>query len=284
MSHSLTTKKAAIALFAGIAAFALAALALTGCSSSNNSNSDDKKITVAAVPTPHAEILNNAVAPILEKEGYTLEVKEFTDYVQPNDVTENGDVDANYFQHGPYLDNFNQEKDTHLASVTAIHFEPMGIYSKNISDLKELKDGAKVAVPNDATNEARALLLLQQEGLITLKDGVGVTATVNDIVSNPKNLTFNELEAANVPNVVDDVDIAIINGNYAIAAGFKVNTDALAVESADSEAAKTYANLLVVKDGNQDSDKIKALAEALNSDEVRDYINNTYEGAVVPVF
>ena len=149
---------------------------------------------------------------------------------------------------------------------------------------KQLKNGAKVAVPNDATNEARALLLLQQEGLITLKDGVGVTATVNDIVSNPKNLTFNELEAANVPNVVDDVDIAIINGNYAIAAGFKVNTDALAVESADSEAAKTYANLLVVKDGNQDSDKIKALAEALNSDEVRDYINNTYEGAVVPVF
>ena len=273
MSHSLTSKKAAIALFAGIVAFALAALALTGCSSSNNSNSDDKKITVAAVPTPHAEILNNAVAPILEKEGYTLEVKEFTDYVH-----------ANYFQHGPYLDNFNQEKGTHLVSVTAIHFEPMGIYSKSISDLKQLKNGAKVAVPNDATNEARALLLLQQEGLITLKDGVGVTATVNDIVSNPKNLTFNELEAANVPNVVDDVDIAIINGNYAIAAGFKVNTDALAVESADSEAAKTYANLLVVKDGNQDSDKIKALVEALNSDEVRDYINNTYEGAVVPVF
>ena len=284
MTHSLTTKKAAIALFAGIVALALAALALTGCSSSNNSNSDDKKITVAAVPTPHAEILNNAVAPILEKEGYTLEVKEFTDYVQPNDVTENGDVDANYFQHGPYLENFNKEKGTHLVSVTAIHFEPMGIYSKSISDLKELKNGAKVAVPNDATNEARALLLLQQEGLITLKDGVGVTATVNDIVSNPKNLTFNELEAANVPNVVDDVDIAIINGNYAIAAGFKVSTDALAVESADSEAAKTYANLLVVKDGNQDSDKIKALAEALNSDEVRDYINNTYEGAVVPVF
>lgn len=284
MTHSLTTKKAAIALFAGIVALALAALALTGCSSSNNSNSDDKKITVAAVPTPHAEILNNAVAPILEKEGYTLEVKEFTDYVQPNDVTENGDVDANYFQHGPYLENFNEEKSTHLVSVTAIHFEPMGIYSKSISDLKELKNGAKVAVPNDATNEARALLLLQQEGLITLKDGVGVTATVNDIVSNPKNLTFNELEAAYVPNVVDDVDIAIINGNYAIAAGFKVSTDALAVESADSEAAKTYANLLVVKDGNQDSDKIKALAEALNSDEVRDYINNTYEGAVVPVF
>lgn len=282
MTHSLTTKKAAVALFAGIVAFALAALALTGCSS--NSNSDDKKITVAAAPTPHAEILNNAVKPLLEKEGYTLEVKEFTDYVQPNDVTENGDVDANYFQHGPYLDNFNQEKGTHLVSVEPIHFEPMAIYSKKVSSLSDLKAGSKVAVPNDATNEARALLLLQQEGLITLKDGAGVTATVNDIVSNPKNLTFNELEAANVPNAIDDVDIACINGNYAIAAGFKVNKDALAVESADSEAAKTYANLLVVKDGNQDSDKIKALAKAMNSDEVRDYINNTYEGAVVPVF
>lgn len=284
MSHSLTTKKAAIALFAGIVAFALAALALTGCSSSNNSNSDDKKITVAAVPTPHAEILNNAVAPILEKEGYTLEVKEFTDYVQPNEVTENGDVDANYFQHGPYLDNFNQEKGTHLVSVEGIHFEPMAIYSKKVSNLDEVAEGATVLVPNDATNEARALLLLQQEGLITLKDGVGVNATKNDIVSNPKNLDIRELEAVQVPKSIDDAAIACINGNYAIAAGFKVNTDALAVESADSEAAKTYANLLVVKDGNQDSDKIKALAEALNSDEVRDYINNTYEGAVVPVF
>lgn len=284
MSHSLTTKKAAIALFAGIVAFALAALALTGCSSSNNSNSDDKKITVAAVPTPHAEILNNAVAPILEKEGYTLEVKEFTDYVQPNEVTENGDVDANYFQHGPYLDNFNQEKGTHLVSVEGIHFEPMAIYSKKVSNLDEVAEGATVLVPNDATNEARALLLLQQEGLITLKDGVGVNATKNDIVSNPKNLDIRELEAVQVPKSIDDAAIACINGNYAIAAGFKVNTDALAVESADSEAAKTYANLLVVKEGNQDSDKIKALAEALNSDEVRDYINNTYEGAVVPVF
>lgn len=286
---AINFKKKKAALVATLALGAVLAFGLAGCgaqsaSSDKSASSDDKTITVAATPSPHAEILNNAVKPLLEKEGYTLEVKEFTDYVQPNDVTENGDVDANYFQHGPYLENFNEEKGTHLVSVEGVHFEPMAIYSKSISDLKDLKNGAKVAVPNDATNEARALLLLQQEGLITLKDGAGVTATVNDIVSNPKNLTFNELEAANVPNVVNDVDIACINGNYAIAAGFKVNTDALAVESADSEAAKTYANLLVVKDGNQDSDKTKALAKALNSDEVRDYINNTYEGAVVPVF
>ena len=256
------------------------ALTLTGCGSSSK---EDKTITVAAVPTPHAEILNNAVKPLLEKEGYTLEVKEFTDYVQPNTVTEEGEVDANYFQHKPYLDNFNAEKGTHLVSIEGIHFEPMGVYSKKITDLSSLKDGATVAVPNDATNEARALLLLQDQGLITLKDGAGIEATPNDIVSNPKNLSFKELEAATVPSVVDDVEIAIINGNYAIAAGFKTS-DALAIESADSLAAQTYENLLVVKDGNQDSDKTKALAKALNSDEVRDYINNTFEGAVVPVF
>ena len=244
-----------------------------------------EKLTVIATPSPHAEILE-LIKEDLAALGYDLDVLVVTDYVTENPAVAGGDVQANFFQHIPYLADYNAtaSDSEKLVGVIPTHFEPMGIYSKSISDLKELKDGAKVAVPNDATNEARALLLLQQEGLITLKDGVGVTATVNDIVSNPKNLTFNELEAANVPNVVDDVDIAIINGNYAIAAGFKVNTDALAVESADSEAAKTYANLLVVKDGNQDSDKIKALAEALNSDEVRDYINNTYEGAVVPVF
>ncbi len=284
MKNSLVKKKGAIAVFAGVLALGIGALALTGCSSNSSSSSDDKTITVAAVPTPHAEVLNNAVAPILEKDGYTLVVKEFTDYVQPNTVTESGDVDANYFQHKPYLDNFNEEQGTHLVSVEGIHFEPMGVYSKKISKLSELEDGAAVAVPNDATNEARALLLLQQEGLITLKDGVGVNATPNDIVSNPKNLTFKEVEAANVPNIVDDVAIACINGNYAIAAGFKVNTDALAVESAESEAAQTYANLLVVKEGNENSDKTKELAKALNSSEVRDYINATYEGAVVPVF
>ena len=291
MSNSYARLKVFPALVAGIAALALAAVALVGCSgqsqsesSDSSSDSSDKTITVAAVPTPHAEILNNAVKPILEADGYTLEVKEFTDYVQPNTVTEAGEVDANYFQHKPYLDDFNEKQGTHLVSIEGVHFEPMAVFSKKISSLDELADGSTIAVPNDATNEARALLLLADNGLITLKDGVGIAATPNDIVENPKNLQFKELEAAVVPTVIDDVDAAVINGNYAIEAGFNVKDDALAVESADSEAATTYANLLVVKEGNENTDKTKELAKALNSDEVRDYINNTFEGAVVPVF
>lgn len=264
------------------------AIGLVGCGGSQQSGSNgasgDKTVTVAAVPTPHAEILNDVVKPILEKEGYTLKVKEFNDYVQPNTVTEEGDVDANYFQHEPYLDNFNAENGTHLVKVTAVHYEPFGLYAGKTKSLADLKDGAIVAVPNDTTNEARALLLLEQEGLIKLKDGVGVTATTKDIASNPKNLQFKELEAAQVPQSLQDVDIAAINSNYALQAGLNVNKDALATEDANGTAAQTYANLLVVKDGNQDSDKIKALAAALNSDEVRDYINNTYDGAVKPVF
>lgn len=264
------------------------AIGLVGCGGSQQSGSNaangDKTVTVAAVPTPHAEILNDVVKPILEKEGYTLEVKEFNDYVQPNTVTEQGDVDANYFQHEPYLDNFNAENGTHLVKVTAVHYEPFGLYAGKTKSLADLKDGTIVAVPNDTTNEARALLLLEQEGLIKLKDGVGVTATTKDIVSNPKNLQFRELEAAQVSQSLQDVDIAAINSNYALQAGLNVNKDALATEDANGTAAQTYANLLVVKDGNQDSDKIKALAAALNSDEVRDYINNTYDGAVKPVF
>lgn len=278
-------------LFAVVAvAVALcAALALTGCSGTSSDsaseNSDDSKaIKVAAVPTPHAEILNNAVAPLLEKEGYTLEVTEFTDYIQPNTATEDGEVDANYFQHGPYLENFNAERGTHLVSVTAVHYEPLAIYPGKVSSLDDLQNGATVAVPNDPTNEARALLLLQQEGLITLADGVGVNATINDIVDNPLNLQIEELEAAVVPTVLADVDVACINANYAIEAGLTVNNDALAVESADGDAAKTYANLLVVKEGNENNEGIQALAKALNSDEVRDYINDNYQGSVLPVF
>lgn len=278
-------------LFAVVAvAVALcAALALTGCSGTSSDsaseNSDDSKvIKVAAVPTPHAEILNNAVAPLLEKEGYTLEVTEFTDYIQPNTATEDGEVDANYFQHGPYLENFNAERGTHLVSVTAVHYEPLAIYPGKVSSLDDLQNGATVAVPNDPTNEARALLLLQQEGLITLADGVGVNATINDIVDNPLNLQIEELEAAVVPTVLADVDVACINANYAIEAGLTVNNDALAVESVDGDAAKTYANLLVVKEGNENNEGIQALAKALNSDEVRDYINDNYQGSVLPVF
>ena len=283
-------KKAA--LIATVALSAVVVLGLAGCGASNSSSSsdssstaksDDKTITVAATPSPHAEILNNAVKPLLEKEGYTLEVKEFTDYVQPNTVTEEGEVDANYFQHITYLNNFNEEKGTHLVSVANVHYEPFGLYPGKTKSLDALADGATVAVPNDATNEARALLLLQDAGLIKLADGAGINATTNDIVENPKNLKLHEVEAATVPNVVADVDIACINGNYAIPAGFKTS-DALATESATSLAAEAYANVLVVKDGNQDSDKIKALVKALTSDEVRTYINDTYAGAVVPVF
>ena len=286
---AINFKKKKAALVATLALGAVLAFGLAGCGAQSASSdksagsSNDKTITVAATPSPHAEILNDAVKPLLEKEGYTLEVKEFTDYVQPNTVTEEGEVDANYFQHITYLNNFNEEKGTHLVSVADVHYEPFGLYPGKTKSLDALADGATVAVPNDATNEARALLLLQDAGLITLKDDAGINATVNDIVSKPKNLQLKEVEAATVPNIVADVDIACINGNYAIPAGFKT-ADALATESATSLAAEAYANVLVVKDGNQDSDKIKALVKALTSDEVRTYINDTYAGAVVPVF
>lgn len=283
---SVFSKKSLAALVACLLCALVAVVALSGCSSNSSSSeesSEDKTITVAASPTPHAEILNNAVKPILEEQGYTLEVKEFTDYVQPNTVTEAGEVDANYFQHRPYLENFNAEQGTHLVEVAGVHFEPMGIFSSNVQSLDEIEDGATVAVPNDATNEARALLLLEQEGLIEVDDEAGINATINDITSNPKNLQFSELEAANLPNVLQDVAIAVINGNYALAADFTMD-DALAVEANDSLAAETYTNVVVVKDGNQNSEKIKALAAACNSDEVRDYINDNYQGSVVPVF
>lgn len=269
-------------------ALLVSSLALSGCGSSNNatqssSGDTDKTITVAASPTPHAEILNGPVKELLEKEGWTLEVKEFTDYVQPNTVTQEGEVDANFFQHQPYLDTFNEENNTNLVSVAPVHFEPFGLYAGKSSSLKSVKDGATIAVPNDTTNEARALLLLQQEGLIKLKDNAGVTATTKDIVSNPKNIKFEELEAAVVPTVLEDVDFACVNGNYAKEADLDFNK-ALAIENSDSEAAKTYQNVLVVKEGNEETDKTKALVAALQSDEVRDFINNTYGKAVVPVF
>ena len=281
-------------LIGALSAAALAGvLALAGCGSSGSGSSsnaggaqaggESKTITVAASPTPHAEILNDAVKPLLEAEGYTLVVQEFTDYVLPNTATEEGEVDANYFQHQPYLDSFNEEKGTHLVSVEAVHFEPFGLYAGKTASLKDLKEGAVVAVPNDTTNEARALLLLEQEGLIKLKDGAGITATTNDIAENPLNLQIKELEAAAIPTVLADVDIACINGNYAQGASLSVE-DALATEDATSLAAQTYANVLVVKDGNQNSEAIQTLAKALVSDEVKSYIEKTYDGAVVPVF
>ena len=266
---------------------AASSTATSASSGASSSASESKTITVAAVPTPHAEILNDVVAPILEKDGYKLVVKEFSDYVLPNTVTEEGEVDANYFQHGPYLKNFNEEQGTHLASVASVHYEPFGLYAgkdKSVTSLDQLADGAKVAVPNDATNEARALLLLQDAGLIKLKDGAGLTATKADIAENPRSLDIVELEAAQTALSLQDVDIAAINSNYALEAGLNVAKDAIVTESADSEAAKTYANLLVVKEGNEKEPGIQALAKALNSSEVRDYITKTYEGAVVAIF
>ena len=242
---------------------------------------DDKTITVAASETPHSEILEQA-KPILEKEGYDLEVTVFDDYVQPNEVVESGDFDANYFQHIPYLDSFNEEKGTHLVNAGGIHYEPFGIYPGTKDSLDDLEDGDTIAVPNDTTNEARALLLLQDNGIITLKDGVGLEATVNDIEENPHNFEIVELAAEQVARVADETAYIVLNGNYALQAGYSVAKDALAYEKSDSEAAKTYVNVIAVKEGNENSDKIKALVAALKSDEIKDFINEKYDGAVIP--
>ena len=250
----------------------------TGCSKEEGA----QVIKVGATPTPHAEILEIIKDNLAEK-GYTLDIVEYNDYIIPNNATESGELDANYFQHQPYLDDFNAENGTHLVSVAGVHFEPFGIYAGKTSSLDALQEGAVVAVPNDTTNEARALLLLEAQGFIKLREGAGMTATAADIVENPLKLAIKELEAAQVARTVKDVDIACINGNYAAEAGYKVS-DALATESADSLAAQTYVNIVVVKEGNEETEKTKALVEAVLSDEVRDYINSQYDGGVVPVF
>lgn len=241
-----------------------------------------KEIKVGASPAPHAEILE-AAAPALEKLGYKLSIVEYTDYVQPNIALDTSDLDANYFQHLPYLEQFNAERGTKLVSAGAIHYEPFGIYAGKTAALDAIADKATVAVPNDATNEARALLLLEAQGLIKLNEGVGLNATKNDIAENPKNLEILEVEAAQIPRSLKDVDIAVINGNYAIDAGLKVS-DALAVEASDSEAATTYGNIVAVQEGKENDEIAKALIEALTSDDVKAFIESTYEGAVVPLF
>ncbi len=280
----------------------LAAASLAGCSSSTKETAaetssdaaeettteakevsgDLEKLVVGASPAPHAEILE-AARDLLADKGYDLEIVEYTDYVQPNNALESGDLDANYFQHKPYLDSFNEENGTHLVSAGAIHYEPFGIYAGKSDSLDELADGAEVLVPNDVTNEARALLLLQEQGLLTLKEDAGLEATINDITENPKNLDIVELEAAQLPRSLQDADIAVINGNYAIEAGLKVS-DALAVESADSLAAQTYGNVVAVREGDEETDKTKALIEALTSDDIKEFIETKYDGAVVPMF
>ena len=252
-----------------------------GVAAASETTESKGTITVAASPTPHAEILAQA-AKLLADQGWTLEVTEFEDYVQPNLVVDSGDIDANYFQHVPYLDDFNAENGTALVSVAGIHYEPFGIYPGTKADLAELTDGDVIAVPNDTTNEARALLLLQDNGIITLKQGADLKATVKDIEENPYNINIQELEAAQVSRVKDEAAFVVLNGNYALEAGFSVAHDAVAYESSDSVAAQTYVNVLVVKEGNENKEGILALAEVLKSQEIKQYIIDTYDGAVVP--
>ena len=276
---------------AGIVAAAGLALALTACggnsgaattAAASSSATSDNVITVGASPSPHAEILE-AIKPELEAQGYELKVVEYSDYVQPNVALSEGDLDANYFQHLPYLENYNTENGTDLASAGAIHFEPMGLYAGKSSDIANVPDGAKIAVPSDATNEARALLLLQDQGVIKLTDGVGLEATANDIVENPHNVELVEVEAAAVPRSLQDVDFGVINGNYALSAGLDTSAT-LASEGADSEAAQTYANIIAVRNGDENSEKTQALLKALTSDTARKFIEDTYKGSVIPVF
>ena len=261
----------------GILSTALALGVLTAC----GGKEDGGTLKVAASATPHAEILEQA-KPILAEQGWNLEVTIFDDYIQPNNVVESGEFDANYFQHIPYLDSFNEEHGTHLVNAGGIHYEPFGIYPGTKNDLSTLESGDVIAVPNDTTNEARALLLLQDNGILTLKDGVGLEATVRDIVDNPYDIKIQELEAAQVPRVKDEVAFAVMNGNYAMEAGFSVSKDAVAYEKSDSEAAKTYVNVIAVLESNKDNEGIKALVDVLKSDAIVDYINNTYDGGVIP--
>ena len=266
-------------------------LSLTACGGDGGANTTDDDtssdadaaetvtLTVAASPTPHAEILKQCV-PILKEQGIDLVVNEYSDYVIPNTAVEDGDEDANYFQHIPYLDDFNATRGTHLVNVAAVHIEPMGVYAGKTASLEELADGATIAVPSDATNEGRALLLLETQGLIKLADSTNLSSTPNDIVENPKNLEFVEMEAAQIPRSLADGDRAVINSNYALGAGLNPTEDALVLESADSP----YVNVLVVKEGNEEAPAVLALIEALHSDTIRTYIEETYGGAVIPAF
>ena len=272
-------KRRNIVSIAIILSLVIGSAALTGC---GGKDGDDKTIKVGASPAPHAEILKE-VESELEKDGYKLEVVEFQDYVQPNKALDAGDIDANYFQHKPYMDEFNAKQETELVSIGAIHYEPLGLYQGEKKSIDELAEGDKIAVPNDTTNEARALLLLESEGLIKLKKDAGLTATKQDVVENPKKLEIVELEAAIIPRSMSSVALGVINGNYALSAGIKEET-AITFESSDSAAAKTYANIIAVKKGNEDSEKSKALLKAMTSDKIKKFIEKKYGKAVVPVF
>ena len=260
---------------------ALSASALTACG--KNVASDDKKISIGVSPVPHAEIVKEVVKPILEKNGYELKIVEFNDYVQPNTSLEEGEIDANYFQTARYLENENKERELHLVSVAEIHLEPMGLYSKKYKSLTEIPDGADIAIPNDGSNESRALALLADNGLIILSETDNLYNLTN-IKDNPHNYSFSEIEAASLPVTLEDVDAAVINGNYALAAGYNPSGDSLLLESVSSESIKQYFNDLVVKSGNENSNKIKVLKEAMTSDEVKKYIEEKYKGSVIPAF
>ncbi|MET7643659.1 MetQ/NlpA family ABC transporter substrate-binding protein [Streptomyces sp. NPDC005426] len=278
-----------IKITAAAAATAALAFGLTACGTDSDPSSKSgtgaqadtsKALVVAASPTPHADILDFVKKNLAAKAGLKLEVKEFTDYVLPNTATENGQVDANFFQHQPYLDDFNKKNNTHLVSVGTVHLEPLGLYSKKVKGLGDIKSGQTIAVPNDTTNEGRALQLLAENGLITLKAGVGTSAKLSDI-TDKKGLEFKELEAATVPRALNDVDAAVINGNYAIEADLKPAKDALVLEKADGNP---YANIIAVKKGNEKDARVEKLVKLLHSDEVKKFIEDTYQGSVIPAF
>ncbi|MEY9893271.1 D-methionine transport system substrate-binding protein [Catenulispora sp. MAP5-51] len=280
----MRNKKLAASL---IALSGVLAVGLTACSSSKSAGTGATakaadgvdSITVAASPVPHAQILDYVRDNLAAKAGLKLTVKEFTDYVQPNLATQDGEVDANYFQHQPYLDDFNKSKGTDLVPVVGVHLEPLGLYSHKAKSLDQIKDGATIAVPNDATNEGRALKLLADNNLITLKPGAGTTATEKDVADNPKHLKFKPLEAAELPRALDDVDAAVINGNYALQAKLTPSKDALALEKT---AGNPYVNILVVKKGHENDPAVKKLAALLTSDQVKQYIEKTFNGSVIP--
>ncbi|MBY8344254.1 MetQ/NlpA family ABC transporter substrate-binding protein [Streptomyces spinosirectus] len=274
-----TAKLSTAVLAAGALTFGLTAC---GGSESTSSSADySGPLVVAASPTPHAEILNFVKKNLAKNAGLDLEVKEFQDYIVPNTATEDGSVDANYFQNKPYLDDFNKKRGTHIVPVVTVHLEPLGLYSHKVKKADALKSGATIAVPNDAVNEARALKLLATNGLITLKAGAGNEATPQDIAKNPRNLKFKEVEAAQTARSLDDVDAAVVNGNYAISAGIKPAKDALVLESAKNSP---YGNFLAVKKGNEKDPRVKKLAKLLTSPEVKKFIEDKYQGSVIPSF
>jgi D-methionine transport system substrate-binding protein len=282
MKKKLTALALALAFVLSAATGCGSKSASSASSSGTSSSAKTVTLTVGASPTPHAEILKQCVAP-LKKEGVNLKIVEFTDYVQPNTALESGDLDANYFQHTPYLDDFNKKHGTHLVALAKIHYEPFGIYAGKTSAIDKLPDGAKISVPNDGTNEARALLLLEKQGIIKLKDSAGFDATKLDIKDNPKHVEIVEMEAAQLVKSRSDVELAVINGNYALQGGLNAAKDALATEAADSDSAQTYANIIAVKKGNEKNEAVQKLIEVLHSKTIQDYITSNYSGAVVPI-